>query len=167
MAVTNDNTHGGVLGTPPKTPAVHPIDVIYAEPSAEPYSSTNDGATTPDKPPLEKGEATQMEVPGTVQEASAAIESVSPEGQPADPKRGPGAYMWLIALGGLVVLGLSFLIGQSFGWGAAAVGAAIGCVALLFNPVMWAAFDRKNDRQQAVHQVNANHGVGQAEARRR
>lgn len=102
------------------------------------------GAPSPPAPSL------SPTMPGSTEHAAQEIESVSPEGRPADAAAGPGALRGLM----LVPIAIIFIAALAsmywIGWPGAIVAIVIGFLGLIANPVMGAANSRAGERAQVI-----------------
>lgn len=107
--------------------------------------------------------APPMVMPGNPDEISKEISRVGVEGTPADPKVGPGAI--LLGLGtifaGVVIAGV--IVSITVDVPTALMVFGIGCLALVFNPLVWASLMRARERQGIVE----DHEAGAGGTRRR
>jgi len=97
---------------------------------------------------------TTVTMPGDSVDLEKRIESVGPEGAPADPHSGPGGQLMLLSVMLVAIVLLAVLIGWYFGgWMAALLALALGLFSMLFNPAVLAIFQRAGDRRQVMENV--------------
>lgn len=93
-------------------------------------------------------------IPGDSVDLEKRVESVSPEGPPADPHSGPGGQLLLLSVILLGIVALAILAGWMYGWGAAIVAILLGMLSLVFNPAVLAIFQRAGDRRKVMNQLH-------------
>lgn len=84
------------------------------------------------------------------------IERYSPEGSPGDPEYGARDIGWILVAAAVGVIVLSIVVGAFAGVAAGAVVLVFGLgLALLFNPEIWAASVRAEERYEIDHKGDA------------
>lgn len=84
------------------------------------------------------------------------IETISPEGRPADPEFGPkrmGLFLSLL-VGLVLIIGVVIAIFGSVIMGFAFV--VLGIAWMLVNPAVWASLSRAKERNEAKHNIDAH-----------
>lgn len=89
-----------------------------------------------------------MVIPGDAEEVADEIQSVSPDGRPADSKMGPAGLHWLLVLAGLGILLVSVLVAVTIDPAAGVVMLLVGGVAFVFSPGFFVAWARATEREE-------------------
>lgn len=96
-----------------------------------------------------------VRLPGTPKENADTVQSISPEGRPADSGLGPwGLWGLVIVVGGVLLLG-AVLLGVFVHWGLGIGTLLLGGLFMLMNPVIGAASQRAHDREEAGRRERA------------
>lgn len=95
-----------------------------------------------------------LSIDGSPESAARRVQAVSVEGRPADAKSGPGRL--ILEMGAMMLVVLIFAgVGWIFDWRLGAAILAIGLLATLFNPVMWATANRVAERKVVTDEDEA------------
>lgn len=89
-------------------------------------------------------------IPGSSEQAAQDVQEVSPEGRPGDPKAGPAKIRAERVVAVVLIVGVVALSSIWLGWFGLVLGLVIGGLALAFNPVMAAAGQRAEDREEVI-----------------
>jgi hypothetical protein len=102
--------------------------------------------------------AAQASMPMTIQgprdEIGHEIAALSPDGEPAHPKDGPGTLAASVGLVALGVVLIAVALGWWLGWAGGVAALAIGAVAVLFNPSVIATLFRMKERKTVADRHN-------------
>jgi hypothetical protein len=101
----------------------------------------------------------EMIMPASPERAAREVDDAGPEGRPSIPKAGPGLMIPGLVLFAVVIVGAAVLIGMRFNWYAGLGALGLGLFALLVNPVVGAALERRRDRQKAVDHIERSGGA--------
>ncbi len=93
---------------------------------------------------------TTMFAPGDSQTLAHDVETISPEGAPADPHSGPGGQLVAIIAFGVIFVVAAVVVGLTFSWVAAVATLGLGVAAAMFNPAVFAAVFRAGERRQVM-----------------
>ncbi len=105
---------------------------------------------TPSRNPHEAAERSRV-IPGSAEQAARDVQAVSPEGRPADPNAGPAKLRGERVIAALLVIAIVAAASVYWiGWFAGIAALVVGGMALFFNPVMFAAGQRAEDRAEVI-----------------
>ena len=93
-------------------------------------------------------------MPGNSTRNADEIQSVSPEGRPADPKVGPAGIRGIMVAMVVAVLAACSIATIWVGWYALPIAGFIIAI-ICINPALWAARDRAHDRRRVIkHRID-------------
>lgn len=104
---------------------------------------------------VERAATSATVMPGSHVRNADEIQSVSPEGRPADPKVGPAGIRGIMIAMIAIVLVACAIATIWIGWYALPVAGFIIAI-ICVNPALWAARDRAHDREEVLkHRIDA------------